>query len=62
MAIYDLAGRRWRSIPLTVRTGEAQQAGWDGKGDDGRPLRPGTYYYRIPGAGEAMSGRVTLVR
>jgi hypothetical protein len=60
--IHDLSGRVRRSIRLSVQAAVTQEVRWDGSDDDGRHLRPGTYFYRVAGAGEAMSGKITLLR
>lgn len=61
--IYDLAGRRIRSLC----TGERMTAGqrsvrWDGRNDAGSPVASGIYLYRVRAGGETTSDRVTLVR
>jgi hypothetical protein len=60
--IYDLTGRLRRSIAGRVRSGAAHEILWDGNDGGGRRLRPGTYYYRLTGAGEPVAGKTTMVR
>ncbi|MEZ4387468.1 MAG: T9SS type A sorting domain-containing protein [Candidatus Krumholzibacteriia bacterium] len=61
-AVYDLRGRRvWRSGPLQGQVG-ANGVSWSGESDRGGRLAGGVYVYRITGgAGEAVSGKVTLI-
>jgi hypothetical protein len=50
LAVYDAAGRQLR----TLLTGQKQEAGqhtvpWDGLDRNGRPVKPGTYQWRLLG-------------
>ncbi len=60
--VYDVAGRRVRSQEL-VHLG----AGWrtihfDGRGDDGRPLASGVYFYRVTANGTATTRKLVITR
>ncbi len=50
--IVDVAGRRAVTLRGMLRAGAAMLV-WDGRADDGAPVRPGVYFARAPGAGEA---------
>jgi hypothetical protein len=62
LSVYDLAGRRVR----TLMTGEVgpgnNQVTWDGTDASGRPLSAGVYFYRLETLGESLTGRMTLLR
>ncbi|MDM7916059.1 MAG: FlgD immunoglobulin-like domain containing protein [Candidatus Eisenbacteria bacterium] len=56
LEIFDLRGRRVRSLPLAAGAAEAE---WDGRDDAGRRLPPGTYFLRIDGI--ETGGKVQLL-
>jgi len=63
LRVYDLAGRRVR----TLLGGETMAAGphaakWNGRDDSGRGLASGVYVLRLETGGVVRNGRVTLVR
>ncbi|HKK70675.1 MAG TPA: FlgD immunoglobulin-like domain containing protein [Candidatus Krumholzibacteria bacterium] len=60
--LFDLRGRRVRSL-LQTRT-EAGRHGvtWDGTDDQGRVVASGSYLVRLRVGARALTGRVTLVR
>jgi hypothetical protein len=62
LSVFDLAGRRVR----TLMTGEAgsgtNQVTWDGTDAAGRPLSAGVYFYRLETLGESLTGRMTILR
>ncbi len=62
LEVYDLAGRLRRRIVEDVQADAPHEIRWDGRDDDGRPLGPGTYGYRVLGAGPVLTGKVTRVR
>ncbi|MBK6898764.1 MAG: T9SS type A sorting domain-containing protein [bacterium] len=62
VAIYDIAGRRIRTLDGGLKSGGGQLQ-WNGQSDDGRPVAAGIYFVRL----QARSGyqevrRVTVVR
>jgi hypothetical protein len=57
--IYDAAGRLVRELKGSGSGGEALVP-WDGKDNEGRALPPGSYYARLPGAGERTSKLILL--
>lgn len=59
--VFDLAGRRVRSIEARAEEGSNAVA-FDGRDDGGRMLASGTYMYRVRAQGEARSGRFVLLR
>jgi hypothetical protein len=60
-AIYDLQGRRVRSLRMSAQGGE-QRLRWDGNDDRGRPVATGLYLYELRTADQRAAGRLMLVR
>ena len=58
---WDLAGRRVASIFRGVVHG-AGVVRWDGRGDDGRPLRAGVYLIRLTDGRATTSRRMALLK
>jgi hypothetical protein len=62
LAIYDLRGRRVRTLvdrPLEPGT---HLFAWDGRDDDGRPVSSGTYIYRMKRGDERSSKKMILAK
>jgi flagellar hook assembly protein FlgD len=55
--VYDLAGRRVRTLAPALLTGAAEIR-WDGARDDGAPARPGVYLVRVRAGGAEFTRRV----
>ena len=64
LAIYDLQGRRVRSLFRGWRPAGPGAAFWDGKRDDGSQATNGVYFVRLraPGEARAISRRLVLAR
>ncbi len=62
LAVYDCRGRRVRTLHDGPLDAGSHSLPWDGRDDNGRGLGSGVYLYRLVAAGEAATGRVTLVR
>jgi hypothetical protein len=62
LAVYDLNGRRVRTIESGYRTAGRQRATWDGRADGGRVLASGVYLLQLRGAGFVESQRVSLIK
>jgi len=58
--VYDVAGRRIRSLVTGVQAAGAHRLSWDGLDDDGFRVRPGAYFARLQT--EEGSARRRLVR
>lgn len=63
LAIYDVAGRRVR----TLVAGEPHAPGgyglsWDGRNDQGGPVAGGVYFARVEVAGETASSKMVLLK
>jgi len=62
LEVYDLGGRLRRRIETVVQADAPSEIPWDGRDGSGRPVGPGTYCYRVTGAGAALAGKVTRLR
>jgi hypothetical protein len=60
--IFDLSGRRVRSMDLGLRAAGPSAAVWDLKDDDGRAVPAGLYLVRVRAGGLSASARVVIVR
>ncbi len=61
LAIFDVAGRRVRTLMDERREPGAIRATWDLRGDDGAPLRAGLYFARLTLDGRAAGTRRVVV-
>jgi hypothetical protein len=62
IAIFDLAGRVVRQLAGDpVATPGVQGVAFDGRGDDGRRLPGGVYYYQVRAPGTVSRGRLVIV-
>ena len=62
LSVYDLSGRRVRTL-VTGEVGSGNiQVTWDGTDAAGRPLSAGVYFYRLDTLGESLTGRMTILR
>lgn len=62
LTIFDVQGRRIRSLLKGDRPAGEQSALWDGLSDDGAPVRPGVYFAVLKAGRFHASRSVTLVR
>lgn len=60
--VYDLSGRRIRTLASGVYAAGRHTIQWDARDDAGQQVAAGTYLYRIEAAGQARSVKTTLVR
>lgn len=60
--IFDVAGRRVRTLVEGVLPAGRTAVAWDGRDDGGRDLASGTFVCRVSAAGGAGVRRLTLVR
>jgi flagellar hook assembly protein FlgD len=61
LALYDLAGRRVRTLVSGALPAGRHTVSWDGRGDAGARLAPGLYLAHLEGAGRSLSRRVTFM-
>lgn len=62
LAVYDLAGRRVRSLAEGPRPAGRQEVWWDGRNDRGGSVASGIYFARLEAAGTTLTARLNLVR
>jgi hypothetical protein len=62
MGIYDLTGRRIRSLPVRGDFSETGFVEWDGLDDLGRPLSPGVYLCRLTDGRSRVTSRIICLR
>lgn len=60
--VFDLRGRRVRSVVDERLPAGQHQIAWDGKDARGRATASGTYYLRLKANGEERTQRMTIVR
>jgi hypothetical protein len=61
LEVFDLAGRKIRTIVRTALPAGRHTFSWDGSAQDGRRLAAGVYVARLIGAGRALTRRTTLL-
>ncbi|HOX26990.1 MAG TPA: FlgD immunoglobulin-like domain containing protein [Candidatus Krumholzibacteria bacterium] len=62
LAVYDVAGRRVRTVEASSAAAGVRSLAWDGKLADGRDAGSGVYLYRLEAGGEVATGRLVKVR
>ena len=63
VAVYDVLGRRVRTLATGLRVAGEEALAWDGRSEGGAPLAPGVYVVRVRSAsGAAATERVTILR
>ncbi|MBM3317187.1 MAG: hypothetical protein FJY75_04995 [Candidatus Eisenbacteria bacterium] len=60
--LYDAAGRHVRALGGEVLGAGVRSLPWDGRDAAGRLVPAGSYFYRFAADGEALHGRVAVVR
>jgi hypothetical protein len=62
LKVYDVAGRLVRVL-LDERLSRGQhEVRWDGRGEDGRPVGSGVYFYRLRAGGATMVQKTVILR
>ncbi len=62
LGVYDLSGRRVRTLISSFRTAGDHQISWDGKDDNGSQAPSGMYFYKLNTGGKTISRKMTLVK
>jgi hypothetical protein len=62
LALFDLAGRRVRTLARGALPGGRRQIAWDGRDDRGREVAPGVYLCRIDALVASESRRIIKLR
>jgi len=60
--VFDVAGRRVRTIEGPAAAAGVRSLAWDGRLGDGREAGSGVYLYRLEAGGEVTTGRLVKVR
>ncbi|MBN1886118.1 MAG: hypothetical protein JW876_11440 [Candidatus Krumholzibacteriota bacterium] len=60
--LYDVAGRKIRSLFSEIRDAGRHRVSWDGLDDHGRPVASGVYFCRLRAGVYEATGRLVLVR
>ena len=62
IAVYDLAGRKVRELMRGPQSPGTLRVLWDGRGDDGAPVRSGVYMVRGLIGPQRIGGQITVLR
>lgn len=62
LAVFDVGGRRVRSLLEGELAAGDHRIDWDGRNDDGRKVASGTYLARLGAGSEAQTVRMTILR
>lgn len=62
LGIYDLQGRRVRTLEADLRPAGEHRLTWNGRDDAGQPVAAGSYVYRLTTGDDVQSGRMMLVK
>lgn len=62
LTIYDLRGRKIRTLVDGAVQNGSREVTWDGTDDAGRAVSSGVYIYRLKAGGAVQSGRCTLAK
>lgn len=62
LAIFDVGGRRVRTLASGERTAGSHEVVWDGRDDSGGRVASGTYWARLQAAGRRSASRLVVLR
>lgn len=62
LAVFDVAGRRVRTLARGVRTAGRHEAGWDGRDESGARVAPGVYLIRYRAGAEVTARRLVVLQ
>lgn len=62
LAVYDLQGRRLRTLLVGTKSAGRHEITWDGRDEQGRGLASGTYLYQLRAGDQSVTRTLTLVR
>jgi hypothetical protein len=62
LSVYDLSGRQVRELVHARQAPGRYDVQWDGRGDDGQPVRGGMYFIHGRAGAQPIQTRVTLLR
>jgi flagellar hook capping protein FlgD len=62
LEVFDLTGRRVRTVDAGWREAGRHEARWDGMGATGQAVPGGVYFYRLVADGQALTRRLVALR
>lgn len=62
LIVYDVLGRRVKTLVSAPRAAGEYRARWDGRNDRGATVAPGIYFYRLAADRKTMARKMILVR
>lgn len=62
LSVFDVSGRRVRSLLSGEGHGGAQALFWDGRDEAGRELASGVYFYRLQAGERSLTRKLVLIR
>ncbi len=62
VSIYDIAGRKIKTLEWRFRTAGRHEAPWDGTNLDGQPVSSGIYFYRLQTGSTTFSKKLVVVK
>jgi hypothetical protein len=62
LTIYDVGGRRVRTLFAGTLTAGSKQVSWDGRDFRGSAVSSGVYFYSLRAAGQTLTRKMTLVK
>jgi len=62
LAVYDVRGRKVRSLVSRPEAAGLREVRWDGRDDRGQRVASGVYFVRLRAEAEVRLGRVVLAR
>jgi hypothetical protein len=60
--IFDIQGKRIRSLLDEYQTSGIQSIRWDGKNDSGSPVPSGVYFLHVTAGSETVSKRIVMTK
>ncbi len=62
LIIYDLEGRKVRTLLQGLQPAGARRVSWNGRNDQGVPVASGLYFYRLKTDRETLTRKMTLIK
>jgi hypothetical protein len=62
LAVYDVAGRRVKTLVSKTQARGSYVANWDGRNERGEPVAAGIYFYKLSAGGKSMSKKLIYFR
>ncbi|MBD3368540.1 MAG: T9SS type A sorting domain-containing protein [Candidatus Eisenbacteria bacterium] len=62
VSIYDVAGRRVKTIRSETMPAGRHELSWDGRNNEGERVSSGVYFYRLEAAGESRNAKLLVIK